>query len=147
MKVLEKLFKSRIEPRNDLDDKIYEYLRKNAVGYEKRVKSSVLMQEFNITDNKTLRRHIENIRDNMDYEIIICSEAGSKGGYWSATTNDEVYDTLAHLYNRAMKMLKTYSKIKRRYKLDKQMILKLDQFEKEMYKSIMEVNNERNENR
>lgn len=139
MKVLEKPFKSHVEPRNDLDNKIYEYLRKNAVGYEKRIKSNVLMQEFNITDNKTLRSHIESIRDNMDYELIICSEAGSNGGYYVATANDEVYDTLAHLYNRAMKMLKTYSKIKRRYKLDKQMILKLDQFEKEIYKSIMEV--------
>jgi hypothetical protein len=142
MKVLEKPFKSPVEPRNDLDNKIYEYLRKNAVGYEKRVKSNVLMQQFNITDNKTLRSHIESIRDNMDYELIVCSEAGSNGGYYVATTKDEVYDTLAHLYNRAMKMLKTYSKIKRRYKLDKQMILKLDQFEKEIYKSIMEVNNE-----
>lgn len=133
------IFKSHVEPQKSLNDKIYDYLIKNAVGYEKRVKSSVLMQEFDIKDNKTLRSHIEAIRDNMDYEIIICSEAGKDGGYWSATSKEEIFDTLSHLYNRSMKMLKTYSKIKNRYKLDKQMILKLDQFEKEIYKSIMEV--------
>ena len=43
--------------------KIYNYLKKNAVGYEKRVKSSEIMEKFNIRDNKTFRAYIENIRD------------------------------------------------------------------------------------
>lgn len=139
MRIFKKHDKSHIEPQNDLDDKIYEYLRKNAVGRLKRVKSSVLMKEFNIVDNKTLRSHIETIRDNMDYEFIICSEAGSKGGYWIATTEEEVMETLSHLYKRAIKMLYTYSKLRKKSRLNRQKRLKLDKDTKEIYKSIMEV--------
>ena len=139
MELLKKHNKSLVEPRNNFNDRIYYFLKNNAVGYEKRVKSAILMQEFNIEDNKTLRKHIEEIRDNMNYELIICSESGSKGGYWIATSEEEVYDTLKHLYKRSMKMLYTYSKIRKKARLNKQTILKLDNEEKEIYKSIMEV--------
>lgn len=137
--LLKKPFKRTVEPRNNFNDRIYYFLKNNAIGYEKRVKSTILMQEFNIEDNKTLRKHIEEIRDSMDYELIICSESGSKGGYWIATSEEEIYDTLKHLYKRSMKMLYTYSKIRKKARLNKQTILKLDNEEKEIYKSIMEV--------
>ena len=87
--------------------KIYDYLKKNAVGYEKRIKSNVLMKEFNINDNKTLRFYIEEIRNSDILQKIICSEAGSNGGYWVATSQEEVYETLEHLYKRRMQMRKT----------------------------------------
>ena len=138
-KLLRKHKKSQLEPQNELNDKIYDYLRKNAIGRLKRVKSSVLMQKFNITDNKTLRSHIESIRDNMDYELIVCSEAGSKGGYWIATSDEEVTETLKHLYKRSMKMLYTYSKLRKKSRLNKQQRLQLDKDIKEIYNSIMEV--------
>lgn len=136
--IFKKAFKSPIEPRNELDDRIYYFLQNKAVGYSKRVKSSILMKQFNINDNKTLRTHIENIRDNMDYQLIVCSEAGKRGGYWIATNEEEVYDTLEHLYKRSMKMLKTYSRIKKKARLNRQSRLKLDKSEKEIYQSIME---------
>ena len=120
--------------------KIYNYLKKNAVGYEKRVKSSEIMEKFNIRDNKTFRAYIENIRDSEILQKIVCSEAGSNGGYWIATNNDEVVETLQHLYKRSMKMLKTYSILKRKSKLNNQMRLKLSKYEKEIYESLMEVN-------
>lgn len=118
--------------------KIYNYLKKNAVGYEKRVKSSEIMEKFNIRDNKTFRAYIENIRDSEILQKIVCSEAGSNGGYWIATNNDEVVETLQHLYKRSMKMLKTYSILKRKSKLNNQMRLKLSKYEKEIYESLME---------
>lgn len=118
--------------------KIYNYLKKNAVGYEKRVKSSEIMEKFNIRDNKTFRAYIENIRDSEVLQKIVCSEAGSNGGYWIATNNDEVVETLQHLYKRSMKMLKTYSILKRKSKLNNQMRLKLSKYEKEIYESLME---------
>lgn len=119
--------------------KIYNYLKKNAVGYEKRVKSSEIMEKFNIRDNKTFRAYIENIRDSEVLQKIVCSEAGSNGGYWIATNNDEVVETLQHLYKRSMKMLKTYSILKRKSKLNNQMRLKLSKYEKDIYESLMEV--------
>ena len=117
--------------------KIYDYLKENAVGYEKRVKSSTLMKEFDIKDNKTLRSYIEDIRNSDTLQKIVCSEAGSKGGYYLATNDEEVYQTLEHLYKRSMQMLKTYSIIKKKYKLDRQYRLKLSKYQKEMYESIM----------
>ena len=116
---------------------IYNYLKENAVGYENRIKSWVLMKEFNIKDNKTLRSYIEDIRNSEVLQKIVCSEAGKNGGYYLATNDNEVYETLEHLYKRAMQMLKTYSIIKKKYKLDKQYRLKLSKYQKEMYESIM----------
>ena len=95
--------------------KIYDYLKNNAVGYEKRVKSSTLMKEFNIKDNKTMRYYIEDIRNSDILQKIVCSEAGKSGGYWIATNDEEVYQTLEHLYKRSMQMLKTYSIIKKKH--------------------------------
>ena len=117
--------------------KIYDYLKNNAVGYEKRVKSSTLMKEFNIKDNKTMRYYIEDIRNSDILQKIVCSEAGKSGVYWIAKNDEEVYQTLEHLYKRSMQMLKTYSIIKKKYKLDRQYRLKLSKYQKEMYESIM----------
>lgn len=119
------------------DYKIYEYLKKNACGYSKRIKSSTLMQEFNINDNKTLRQHIQNIRQDETLQKIICSEAGKKGGYWIANNEQEIQETLDHLYNRAMEMLKTYSIIKKKVQLDGQYRIKLSKYEREIIKSVM----------
>lgn len=137
MKIFKKDILSHFKKERPLTYKIYDYLKENAVGYEKRVKSSTLMKEFNITDNKTLRFYIEEIRNSDTLQKIVCSEAGKKGGYWIATNQEEVYNTLEHLYKRSMQMLKTYSIIKKKYKLDGQYRLKLSEYQKEMYESIM----------
>lgn len=122
--------------------KIYNYLKENAVGYENRVKADVLMKEFNINDNKTLRSYIQEIRESEILTKIICSEAGNNGGYWIATDNKEVRKTLDHLYKRSMEMLKNYSILKRKAKLNKQMRIKMSKYEKETIESIMEKSDE-----
>lgn len=122
--------------------KIYNYLKENAVGYEDRVKSDVLMKEFNITDNKTLRSYIQEIRESEVLTKIICSEAGKDGGYWIATDYKEVKKTLNHLYRRSMQMLKSYSVLKRKAKLDKQKRIRFSKYEKDMIESIMEKSDE-----
>lgn len=122
--------------------KIYNYLKENAVGYEDRVKADVLMKEFNINDNKTLRSYIQEIRESEILTKIICSEAGSNGGYWIATDYKEVRKTLDHLYKRSMEMLKNYSMLKRKAKLDKQKRIRLSKYEKDMIESIMKKSDE-----
>lgn len=122
---------------SSVDYKIYEYLKKNACGYSKRVKSSTLMQEFNINDNKTLRKHIQNIRQDETLQKIVCSESGKNGGYWVANNDKEIQDTLDHLYKRAMEMLKTYETIKRKAKLNGQYRIKFSKYEKEIIESVM----------
>ena len=137
MNIFRKVNFSLNKKERPLTYQIYDYLKKNALGYEKRVKSGVLMKEFNIHDNKTLRSYIEEIRNSGTLQKIVCSEAGQHGGYWIATTDEEVYQTLEHLYKRSMQMLKTYSIIKKKHKLDRQYRLKLSKYQKEMYESIM----------
>lgn len=122
--------------------KIYNYLKDNAVGYENRVKSDILMKEFDINDNKSLRSYIQEIRESDILTKVICSEAGNDGGYWIATDYKEVKKTLDHLYKRAMEMLKGYSVLKKKAHLNKQMRIKMGKYEKEMIESIMEKSDE-----
>lgn len=117
-------------------DQLYYYMTKNAVGRTKMVKSSVLMEKFNVNDNKTFRSMIEAIRLSDKYDKIICSEAGSKGGYWIATSQEEITDTLEHLYKRSMQMLKTYSRIKQKAIHDKHCKLKLYEMENDYETTI-----------
>lgn len=121
--------------------KIYTYLKENAVGYDNRIKSNELMRIFDINTNETLRTYIQEIRESDTLQKVVCSEASVIGGYWIATNEDEVYQTLQHLYKRSMKMLYNYSIIKRKCRLNNQMRMKLNKYEKEMYQSIMEVHN------
>ena len=117
--------------------KIYDYLKNNAVGYSKRVKSSALMKKFNINDNKTFRAYIQEIRQSEVLQKIICSESGKNGGYWIATNQKEIEETLDHLYKRAMEMLKTYSIIKNKSKLDGQYRITMTPYEKELIESVI----------
>ena len=116
---------------------IYNYLKENAVGYENRIKSNKLMEEFEIATNDTLRSYIQEIRQSCILQKIVCSQAGNNGGYWIATSEEEVEETLKHLYNRAMEMLKTYSKIKNKARLDGQCRIKMSKYEKDEIKSIL----------
>lgn len=116
---------------------LYGYLKENAVGYENRIKSNKLMEEFGIATNDTLRSYIQEIRQSCILQKIVCSQAGNNGGYWIATSEEEVEETLRHLYNRAMEMLKTYSKIKTKARLDGQCRIKMSKYEKDEIKSIL----------
>ena len=94
---------------------IYDYLNKNCVGYDNRVKSDYLMKLFEIRDNKTFRRYIQELRQNPKYEKLVGSEAGSSGGYFIVSNYEEFKTTVEHHYLRAMEMLKTYGIMKNKY--------------------------------
>ena len=116
---------------------MYNYLKENAVGYENRIKSNKLMEVFEIPTNDTLRAYIQEIRQSCILQKIVCSQAGNNGGYWIATNEEEVEETLKHLYNRSMEMLKTYSKIKAKARLDGQCRIKMSKYERDEIKSIL----------
>ena len=122
---------------------LYQYMIKNAVGRPKRVKSSELMKEFNIEDNKTFRGLIQEIRQSEELHKIICSEAGKDGGYWIATDEKEIKDTLDHLYKRAMEMLKTYADIRNKAKLHGQYRLRIRPYEKLIIESMVQDEKEK----
>ena len=116
---------------------IYTDLKTNARGYKNRVKADVLMSEFGITDNKTLRSYIQEIRESETLQKIICSEAGSDGGYWVAANQKEVSKTLEHLYKRAIEMLKNYSILRNKARLNGQKRIKLTKYQKDCIESIL----------
>ena len=122
---------------SSLDYNLYVYLKNNAVGYSKRVKSSILMKKFNIDDNKTLRKHIQKIRNDETLQKIVCSESGKNGGYWIANNEQEIQDTLDHLYKRAMEMLKTYNAIKKKAQNDGQYRIKFSKYERDHIESVL----------
>lgn len=117
---------------------IYQYLKLNCAGYDNKKSSNEIMEQFNINDNKTFRSYIEEIRQSDTLQKFICSEAGQNGGYWVATNQEEVNLTLHHLLARAHEMLKTYSILKRKARLNNQMRMKLNKYEKDIYESILE---------
>lgn len=89
-----------------MKEKLINYLKENCIGYENRVKANVLMQIVGLSDHKTFRNLVEQIRQSKN-KIFICSEAGQQGGYWLPTTLEEVETTINHLEARAYEMFKT----------------------------------------
>lgn len=128
---------SNVEKHKPIIYQLYDYLKNNAIGYENRIKSGALMKEFNIPSNEIFRSYIQEIRQSDVLQKIVCSQAGFIGGYWIATNENEIKDTLNHLYNRSMEMLKTYSTIKRKAHLDGQYRLKMSKYEREVIESIL----------
>lgn len=128
---------SPVEKHRPIIYQLYDYLKKNAIGYENRIKSGTLMEYFNISSNEILRSYIQEIRQSDILQKIVCSQAGVNGGYWIATNEEEIKDTLSHLYNRSMEMLKTYSIIKRKAHLDGQYRIKMSEYEREVIESIL----------
>lgn len=116
---------------------LHDYLKSNCIGYENRKTSYEIMDLFMIERNKDFRKYIQEIRNSDIFQKIICSEAGPNGGYWVPTNDEEVYMTLIHLYKRAMAMLKTYSIIKNKHRLNNQMRLKLSKYERDTFESVI----------
>ena len=91
---------------------IYKYLVDNCAGYANKIKGKTLMRLFEINDHKTLRSHIEELRQSNDYKYLVGSEAGKNGGYWIVTSEKERQLTIDHLYLRANEQLNTCSKMR-----------------------------------
>ena len=84
---------------------IYTYLLMHALGYDNRIKADMLMIIADIDNHKTFRRIIEELRLDKT-RAIIGSEAGSNGGYFICTTEEEKEKTINHFIHRAGQMYK-----------------------------------------
>ena len=96
---------------------LIDYLIVNCRGYENRKKAYELMPIVGISDHKTFRSLIEEIRQD-EKEIFICSEAGKDGGYWIPTEYEEVQTTIDHLIKRGQEMFKTASTLRKKAQLN-----------------------------
>ena len=97
-----------------MDKEIYNYLLQNHIGYDNRVKATVLMDIFNIHDNKTFRSYIAEARNDIECTYFIASEAGKQGGYWIATKEQDRDITLRNLILRAIRIIKNARRMKRK---------------------------------
>ena len=89
-----------------MEDKIYQYLIEHHVGKDNLIKNQDLRKMFDIKSDKSLRKIIQNIRENKEYYLIIGSVSGKTGGYYICQTEDEIADTIDNIRHRANEMLR-----------------------------------------
>ena len=89
-----------------MEDKIYQYLIEHHVGKDNLIKNQDLRKMFDIKSDKSLRKIIQNIRENKEYYLIIGSVSGKTGGYYICQTEDEIKDTIDNIRHRANEMLR-----------------------------------------
>ena len=91
----------------EIEEKVYDYLYKNHFGKEKLIKNKNLREKFGINSDKAMRKVIQNIRENKNFELIVGSVSGHSGGFYICSTEDEVNDTIDNIRHRSNQMQRT----------------------------------------
>lgn len=89
-----------------MEDRVYEYLVKNHVGQKNMIKNQDLRNMFGIKSDKSMRKIIQNIRENKNYKRIIGSKSGKSGGFYICETPEEINETINNIKHRANQMLR-----------------------------------------
>lgn len=85
---------------------VYMYLCQNHRGKDSLIKNKELRKLFNINSDKTMRKVIQNIRENENYKEMIGSVSGRLGGFFMCLTDTEKRETINNIKHRAKEMLK-----------------------------------------
>lgn len=85
---------------------VYMYLCQNHRGKDSLIKNKELRKLFNINSDKTMRKVIQNIRENENYKEMIGSVSGKNGGFFTCLTDTEKRETINNIKHRAKEMLK-----------------------------------------
>lgn len=85
---------------------VYMYLCQNHRGKDSLIKNKELRKLFNINSDKTMRKVIQNIRENENYKEMIGSVSGQAGGFFTCITDTEKRETINNIKHRAKEMLK-----------------------------------------
>ena len=85
---------------------VYMYLCQNHRGKDSLIKNKELRKLFNINSDKTMRKVIQNIRENENYKEMIGSVSGQSGGFYMCLTDTEKKETINNIKHRAKEMLK-----------------------------------------
>ena len=96
---------------------VYDYLCKYHVGKGSLIKNKDLRKLFGIHSDKTMRRVIQNIRENEEYDRLVGSVSGKTGGFFICETLHEVLETIANTQRRANQMYKLVHVMKWKAKL------------------------------
>lgn len=85
---------------------VYDYLCKNHVGKDNLIKNKDLRKLFEINSDKAMRKVIQNIREDKQYEKLVGSISGRTGGFYICSTTEEVEETINNTKHRANQMLR-----------------------------------------
>ena len=89
-----------------LEQAVYDYLVANHFGEENLIKNQDLRAKFEIKSDKTMRKVIQNIRENKNFELIVGSVSGRSGGFYICKTDEEIEKTINNIKHRANQMLR-----------------------------------------
>lgn len=89
-----------------LEKQIYEYLLNYHLGKNRLIKNKDLRVKFHIGSDKSLRKIIQNIREDKQFSKIIGSVSGKSGGFYICETNEEIEETIKNIKHRANQMLR-----------------------------------------
>lgn len=89
-----------------MEERIYNYLITNHIGKANLIKNKELRKLFNINSDKSLRKIIQNIREDKRFYLIVGSVSGRTGGFYICHTEEEIEDTIDNIKHRANQMLR-----------------------------------------
>ena len=87
-----------------MEERVYCYLIINHIGKENLIKNTDLRKMFNIRSDKSMRKVIQNIRENTSNYLIVGSISGNKGGFYICHTKEEITETIDNIRHRANQM-------------------------------------------
>lgn len=89
-----------------MEEQVYSYLITKHVGKRNLIKNSDLRKKFNINSDKSMRKIIQNIREDKTYYLIVGSVSGKTGGFYICQTEEEINETIDNIRHRAGEMYK-----------------------------------------
>lgn len=87
-----------------IEKQVYEYLINNHKGKDNMVKNRTLRDLFDIHSDKSMRKVIQNIREDKNFPKIVGSVSGRSGGFYICTTDEEINETINNIKHRAGQM-------------------------------------------
>ena len=99
-----------------MEEQVYNYLIMNHIGKDNLIKNIDLRKRFNIGSDKSMRKIIQNIREDKRFYLIVGSISGKSGGFYICHTEEEIDDTISNINNRAIQMLYMCKKLREKKK-------------------------------
>ena len=87
-----------------MEERVYCYLITNHIGKDNLIKNTDLRKLFNIHSDKSMRKVIQNIREDSKNYLIVGSISGNKGGFYICHTEEEIKETIDNIRHRANQM-------------------------------------------
>ena len=87
-----------------MEEKVYSYLIMNHIGKENLIKNKDLRKLFDINSDKSMRKIIQNIREDKKFYLIVGSQSGKSGGFFICQNNEEISETIDNIRHRANQM-------------------------------------------